>query len=135
MARPTDYNDEVLEQAKEYLMYFVEPDSRPDNFNQVVPTVVGLCRHINRGSTTVYNWEKDDDKDSFRDILLEVKEMQHLNLVNGGLAGGFNPAVTKMMLTKHGYSDKQEIDHSSADGTMSPTGKSLDDFYSDSESD
>ena len=29
------------------------------------------------------------------------------------------------------WRDKQEIDHSSPDGTMSPTGKSLSDFYSD----
>lgn len=133
MARPTDYNEEVLTQSQEYLSYFTEQDARPDKFREAVPTVVGLCKHIGRGKTTVYNWEKDDDKTEFRDILQEIAEIQELELANGGLVGGFNPAITKMMMTKHGYSDKQEIDHSSTDGSMSPKGKTLDDFYKDSE--
>ena len=35
---------------------------------------------------------------------------QEKTLVNGSLRGEMNPAISKMMLTKHGYSDKQEID-------------------------
>jgi hypothetical protein len=31
------------------------------------------------------------------------------------------------------WSDKQSIDHQSSDGSMSPKGKSLDDFYSESD--
>jgi len=46
--------------------------------------------------------------------------LQHRGLVNGGLSGKFNPAITKMMMTKHGYSDKQELAHTSPDGSMSP---------------
>lgn len=122
MTRPTSYSEEVVELANEYLSYFYNKDERPEGFDQVVPTVVGLCLHINRGSTTVYNWENDDDpkKQPFRDILKKVQEIQHVKLVNGGLAGGFNPAVTKMMLTKHGYSDKQEVDHTTKGESMQP---------------
>ena len=41
-------------------------------------------------------------------------------LINGGLMGDFNASIAKVMMTKHGYSDKQEIDNTSSDGSMSP---------------
>jgi hypothetical protein len=41
-------------------------------------------------------------------------------LIDGGLIGDFNPTITKLMLTKHGYSDKQEVDNKSSDGSMTP---------------
>jgi uncharacterized protein with von Willebrand factor type A (vWA) domain len=105
--RPTSYTEEVLTSAYDYLANYKDND-------EVIPTVVGLCRHIGRGKTTVYNWaaEKTDEKAEFRDILEAIEENQHIGLVNGGLSNAFNPTITKMMMTKHGYSDKQEIDHS-----------------------
>lgn len=39
-------------------------------------------------------------------------------------------AAVKAINSMHGW-DKQTIDHTSSDGTMSPQGKSLDDFYAD----
>jgi len=36
--------------------------------------------------------------------------LQERKLICNGLMGDFNPAITKMMLTKHGYSDKMETD-------------------------
>lgn len=128
MARPTDYNQELLDKAQDYVENY-------DSYGDAVPTIAGLACELDMHRDTLYAWAKDESKKEFSDIFKKVQQAQERKLVNGGLAGGFNPAVTKMMLTKHGYSDKQEIDHSSADGTMSPTGKSLDDFYSDSESD
>ena len=98
--RPTTYNKEVLELARDYV----------DNCPNTVPMVVGLCKHINRGKTTVYNWAKDEDKQEFRDILEEIEQNQHIDLIEGGLDNSFNSAITKMMLTKHGYSDKVEQD-------------------------
>ena len=50
-----------------------------------------------------------------------MEETQERSLVRGGLEGKYNPAITKMMLTKHGYSDKVEQDLTSSDGSMSPT--------------
>ena len=115
--RPTSYDREILALARDYI------DNCPDE----VPMVVGLCKHINRGKTTVYNWGKDEDKKEFRDILEEIEESQHIQLVNGGLTGKFTSPITKMMLTRHGYSDKSEVDLSSSDGSMTPRG--INDFY------
>jgi hypothetical protein len=104
--RPTEYSQEVLDKAEEYLEYYTDHE-------QVVPSVVGLCKFINRAKSTVYKWSDEDDKAEFSDILSRVSELQELRLINCGLSNQFNPAVTKMMLTKHGYSDKQEVDHTS----------------------
>ena len=98
--RPTTYTKEVLELARDYV----------ENCPNKVPLVVGLCKHISRSKATVYNWAKDEDKAEFLDILKEIEENQHVLLIENGLDNTFNSAITKMMLTKHGYSDKVEQD-------------------------
>ena len=42
-------------------------------------------------------------------------------LIDGGLNGDFNAPFAKMLMSKHGYSDKVEADMKSSDGSMSPT--------------
>lgn len=113
MARPTVYSDEVLEKASDYIENYAE-------YGDAVPTVAGMACEIGVSRETLYAWAKDVEKPEFSDILMRVMENQERKLVNGGLSGGFNPAITKMMLTKHGYSDKTDIDHSSKDGSMQP---------------
>lgn len=103
--RPTDYTPELIEKALDYAENF-------DQYGDAVPTVAGLACELGTHRDTIYNWAKDDSKPEFFDIFNKIMQAQERKLVNGGLAGGFNPAVTKMMLTKHGYSDKQQIEHS-----------------------
>lgn len=110
--RPTKLNDELLENARYYI----------DNYKDLgdaVPTIVGLAIHLDISTSTAYNWAIPENVE-FLDIFNKVEQKQHRDLVNGGLVGGFNPAVSKMMLTKHGYSDKVEQSHTSPDGTMTP---------------
>ncbi len=111
--RPTTYTDEMISKSLEYLEVY-------GTLEELIPTVVGLCRYIKRSKSIVYDWAKDPEKAIFSDILCQIEELQHIKLVNGGLSSAFNPAITKMMLTKHGYSDKQEIDHQSSDNSMTP---------------
>ena len=113
LGRPTKYDDDMIDKALEYLECY-------EGQGELVPTVVGLCRYIKRSKSIVYDWAKVPEKALFSDILCQIEELQHIKLVNGGLGSAFNPAITKMMLTKHGYSDKQEIDHQSSDSSMSP---------------
>ena len=112
--RPTDYTEERLAAAERYV------SGGWKESGDKVPTVVGLAAEIGVARSTCYEWAKDPQKSEFLDILTRVEEIQERALVNGGLSNDFNPAITKMMLTKHGYSDKQEIDHRSGDGSMSP---------------
>jgi len=105
MARPTSYTVDVLAKAEDYI----------ENCPDVVPTVVGLCLHIGIAKSTAYDWATDENKE-FSDILSHVSELQEKKLIVGGLTNEFNSAITKMMLTKHGYSDKTEIEQDVTSG-------------------
>lgn len=123
--RPTKYNDDILALARMYL------EGGWQEQGDVVPQIAGLALAMGIERDTVYRWAQDEDKQEFSYIFTRVQALQERGLINQGLSGKFNPAITKMMLTKHGYHDKVDSDLSSKDGTMSPQGKSLDDFYAD----
>ena len=40
-----------------------------------------------------------------------MKAAQASQLIQNGLVNNYNATITKLMLTKHGYRDKQEVDH------------------------
>lgn len=85
-----------------------------------VPTIAGLACVIGTTRKTCHEWANQPDKAEFRDILDELAQRQERELIAHGLAGNFNAPITKMMLTKHGYSDRIESDHTSSDGSMAP---------------
>ena len=97
--RPTDYTPELTEKAQEYI------DSDVD----AVHSVVGLCLHIGIAKSTAYRWVEEGNA-QFKDILDTVSALQERELVNSGLTNAFNASITKLMLTKHGYTDKVETD-------------------------
>ena len=102
--RPTTYTDEMLEIARSYA-------ENSEDYQDPIPTVVGLCAAIKRSKTTVYRWCEESGKEEFRDIVREIEEKQENKLIKGGLSGAYNSVITKLLLSKHGYSDKQQIDH------------------------
>lgn len=112
MGRPTKYTPELLDAAREYLETYTE-DGSP------VPSVVGLALHIGITKSTCYEWAKHDDKREFSDILDQVSMMQEQKLISGGLVGEYNAPFAKMLMTKHGYSDKVDTDLTSKGGAVS----------------
>lgn len=122
--RPTKYNEELTcAAALEYLSEFELQPSERSTFilrNAVTPSLVGLALHLEIANSTLDAWRADENKTRFSGICSVVMQIQHEILVSCGLSNTFNAQITKMMLTKHGYSDKQEIDHGSSDGSMSP---------------
>ena len=111
--RPSKYTPELLERAREYVAGYNE-------LGDLVPSVAGLAVEIGVTRETCHVWANDPEKDEFSNILKELAQKQERSLLNGGLAGAFNASITKMMLTKHGYSDRVENDHTSSDGSMKP---------------
>ena len=114
MARPTDYRPQMVDEARRYI-------ANHEYFDDPVPTVAGLACVLGVTRKTIYEWVKDETKGAFCDILEELGQRQERVLVRGGLGGDFNAPISKMMLTKHGYSDKVENDHTSSDGSLGPT--------------
>ena len=108
--RPTDYTPELVAKAWEYA------NGGWEFVGDLVPSVAGLACEIGVRRETCYAWAKDENKE-FSNILAKIAEQQERKLLNGGLAGDFNAPITKMMLTKHGYSDKIEQEIAGKDGT------------------
>jgi hypothetical protein len=101
--RPSKYTPELLEKAQEYADGVWERNGNP------VPSVVGLALHLGIAKSTCFQWAIDEGKEQFSDIVRQVEQKQEEILVSKGLTGDFTSPITKLMLTKHGYSDRQEI--------------------------
>jgi len=112
--RPTKYTPELLKKAHEYVNNW-------EISGRKIPSIVSLALHCGIAKSMVYEWIKDDDKQEFSDIVARVEAKQEEILIDNGLDRTFDASLSKMMLSKHGYSDKQEIDMSSSDGSMKPS--------------
>ena len=99
--RPTNYDKDIVEKAWAYV-------DRYEEYGHAFPSVVGLCKVINRSRTTLYDWASQKDNE-FSYILEAINENQELVAWNKGLTGAYNANLTKLLLGKHGYSEKQEI--------------------------
>lgn len=101
--RPTIYNDELLDKAESYIENFAE-------LGDVIPSIEGLSEYLPVARSTIYEWKDSGGKERFSDILARILTKQARLLMNSGLKGDFNAAITKLALGKHGYSDKLEQD-------------------------
>ena len=109
IGRPCELNEAVIEKSWLYLKggYRVQRNT--------VPSVAGLAFALGKSRDTMYEWATQNDE--FSDILKCIATTQEMLLIDGGLNGDFNAPFAKMLMTKHGYSDKVETDMK----CMSPT--------------
>lgn len=91
--RPTSYTEDMQIKAQSYI----------DTKQPTIHSAVGLCRHLGVSRQTIYDW--GDKHPEFLDILSQVNELQEQELLDGGLSGGFNATIAKLVLGKHGYRD------------------------------
>lgn len=99
--RPTKYTPELIKKAKAYITNYGE-------YQDVIPSIVGLASVLDVHRSLLYVWEKEYPE--FLDILEAIKREQQKVLLNKGLSGDFNSNITKLVLGKHGYHDKQDIE-------------------------
>jgi len=111
--RPSDYTPEIVKKAWAYANGGWKKAGDP------VPSVAGLACEIGLSRETLRLWSKNEENEFFG-ILNKIAQEQERNLVRGGLGGDFNAAITKMMMTKHGYSDATKNEHSGPDGGAIP---------------
>jgi len=120
--RPTEYSEAILKTAQAYI------DSCEDEVKQVVsgesekfttykekvivklPTIEGLALYLKIHRDTIYTWEKQYLE--FSDILNTLRVKQADRLINNGLSGDYNAYIAKALLSKHGYSEKTEVEQS-----------------------
>ena len=101
--RPTKYTDELLANAEHYLEFY-----NSEQYNDVFPSIAGLALALSVSRSILHEWAKDPEKPQFLDIYEELLARQEKTLLNGSILGDLNPTISKLMLTKHGYSDKME---------------------------
>lgn len=114
--RPLDplYNAqacEAYERAQDYLQNGWGGDA--------VPSISSLALHVKHPRMTIYKWRNVYQE--WAQVFETILAMQERELINKGLRGEFNPTITMRMLCRHGYAEKVESDHTSSDGSMTPT--------------
>lgn len=109
VGRPTKYNKEVIEKALNYLKNY------ETEHKDAIPSVVGLACVLNIRRETLHVWAKDENKAEFSNILDQINNKQQRVLLSKGLTGDFNSNITKLVLGKHGYHDKQETELTGSD--------------------
>lgn len=96
MSRPPTYNKEMQKKADGYLAQWkLTKSSR-------MPSQGDLAKYLGVTITCVKNWKVHE---KFLATLQEVKAAQKEALINYGLSGENNAAITKLVLHSHGMSD------------------------------
>jgi hypothetical protein len=106
--RPTEYSEEMAVEAWNYITMCTDTLSKDNRLTVNLPSIEGLAMHLEVSRSTVYLWQKEHPQ--FSDILEVLLQKQAQALLNNGLSGSYNSTIAKLILTKHGYTDKTEVD-------------------------
>jgi hypothetical protein len=111
--RPIEYKPEVVEKVKAYLkdcqdeeIQRIKSDGEKSTSYEYrtkvkIPTIEGLANVLEIHKDTIYEWEKIYPE--FSDVIIKLRQEQANRLILGGLSGTYNPIISKVLLTKHGY--------------------------------
>jgi len=119
--RPTIYNQEILEKTQEYIDSCKDIDEDKEagiKAKVKLPSIEGLAYYIKVHKDTIYEWCKEHKE--FSDVINDLRAIQADRLLNNGLAGTYNPTIAKVLLTKHGYTEKTETDITSKGEALNP---------------
>ena len=123
--RPTEYKgEETIQRVRDYIATCEDEEyeriksegkasTSYDNLVKVnLPSIEGLAVYMKVGRQTIYDWKASHPDFSY--ILEDVLALQSKRLLENGLSGKYNPTIAKLILTKHGYIERQEL--TGADG-------------------
>jgi hypothetical protein len=102
--RPTKYTDELLTVCRHYL----ENYNTDEYDNDLFPSIEGMSLAVGVARQTLHVWAKEEDKEEFSYIYETLMSKQAKNIFSGAMGNTYNSTISKLMLTKHGYSDKVE---------------------------
>jgi|SRR6185503_11512511 len=101
--RPTILDEAMLDKARTYV------EEVGGYSNPLLPSIESLAYHLDVARDTMYAWEKDNEKFSY--ILEKLRQAQARKLIDKGLNSQYNSTIAKLILSKHGYVEKQEVDN------------------------
>ncbi len=114
MSRTTTYDPTLPERIAAYL----DVVERGEHPKDLVPSIASICVEFNVARKLVYEWSKHHPE--MGTVMDRAQEVQHRLLNNGGLSGRFNPKIATLLLGNLGVTSRQQIDHVSSDGSMTP---------------
>lgn len=98
---PTKYSQEIVDKARYYLEHY-------EKLGRQIPSMAGLALYLGVHRETLRLWGLDEEKDEFFGILDNIQAKQEEVLIDKGLNSDFNSNIVKLVLGKHGYSEKVE---------------------------
>lgn len=125
VGRPSEYNEDILKRLQKYIDECEDEELEllsavslkgTEMFRRKlkvhIPTIEGAALYLHIGKTTIWEWEQKFPE--FANLMGELRAKQARMLIDNGLSGDYNPTIAKVLLTKHGYREGQEI--TGADG-------------------
>jgi hypothetical protein len=80
------------------------------DFHHVIPNLAAMCVLLGISSFTFRQWLDGDGSGEYRDRITKfyarLMDEQQAVLLAGGLSGAFNSTIAKVLLSKHGFSEK-----------------------------
>jgi hypothetical protein len=120
--RPTDYKGaETIKKVREYLNLCKDEYVGLGKIRVKLPSIEGLSVYLDVSRSTLYLWRENHQE--FSDILEELLSRQAEVLLNNGLSGDYNSTIAKLVLGKHGYTDKTELTGKDGKDLISPEAK------------
>ena len=96
--RPSKYTPEVIRKAKDYIENY-------EQYGDSIPSIAGLSQELDIARETLQVWKNDKNKSEFSNIIKALSAAQERKLLNGGLNSSLNSTITKLVLSKHGYTE------------------------------
>lgn len=119
IGRPSIYTNKVVTKVKEYLKecqdsyeeFHKTRGEKSDSYERIkrvkYPSMEGLALYLKINSDTLFEWAKKYPE--FSEVIRQLKDEQVKRLMNGGLSGEYSPVVTKLLLSKLGYRESQDM--------------------------
>jgi len=110
--RPTKYNQAIISNTQQYLETY-------SDLGHKIPTLAGLAVTLGIDKETVTRWGQDTkNKAQFSKLVQRIKTAQEQQRIDNGLDGTFNASITKLCLSKHGYTDNPQANQASSGITV-----------------
>lgn len=100
--RPTKLTPELVDKAHEYLA-----ETSVMGVHALLPTIEGLALLLKINRETLRMWEQENEE--FSGILGELRQAQAQKIIQNVLIGRYNPLISKLLLSKHGYIEQSDV--------------------------
>lgn len=119
--RPSEYKESYIKSIDDYLEKCNDEweewtkstgkVTTKERFKNVkLPSIEGFAEYIGVARKSIYNWQKDHE--DFAEAIDKILSKQKQILIANGLAGTYNPIITKVMLS-HNHGMREGIDATS----------------------